>query len=459
MSAPPTTSIGEPVKLTGSPVVAGPTLFGLASDRLRVWGVKSALSLIDQALTSGAGFAVNLFLARWLTPPLYGAFAVAFAASLFVSGFHNVLVLEPLSVYGPARHASNLLAYFRVQIRLHFFLVGALAGIGLLAALVSWFVTPEKDLAFAVAGSAIALPFFLLLWLVRRMCYVVQKPSLAVSGSVAYLVAALIGLFALRYFGKVSPFSVFLLIGVTSLFASAIVLCRLERAWGSGPRFTLSMRSILKENWSYGRWLVGTAVLFAVSTQTQTFLAAGILGLGAAGILRAVQLPSLIMTQITTATGLLVLPAFSYDFGKGLMNRMRQKAKFVSLSLTGEALCFAALLAFFPGRTEQLLFGGKYAAYAWLIPVFALMPVCNGVATGYSMALRASQKPHFDLISNACATPVAVLTAFFFMHWWGIAGAVASMLSSYAVLSIVTLVCYRSSLVAPSSFTMRASDS
>jgi O-antigen/teichoic acid export membrane protein len=415
-----------------------------------VWGLKSALSLIDQALTSGAGFVVNLFLARWLSPSLYGAFAVAFAASLFVSGFHNVLVLEPLSVYGPARHASNLLAYFRVQTRLHFFLVGALSGIGLVAAFVSWFVSPETDLAFAVAGSAIALPFFLLLWLARRMCYVVQKPSLAVSGSVAYLVSTVIGLFALRHFGEVSPFSVFLLIGLASLFASAILLWRLERAHGSGPQAALTMRSALKENWSYGRWLVGTAVLFAVSTQTQTFLAAGILGLGAAGILRAVQLPSLVMAQITTATGLLVLPAFSYDFGKGLMERMRQKAKFVSLSLTGEALCFAALLAFFPGRAEQLLFGGKYAAYAWLIPVFALMPVCTGLVTGYSMALRASQKPHFDLISNACATPVAILTAFFFMHWWGIAGAVASMLSSYAVLSTVTLVCYRRSLVAPS---------
>jgi O-antigen/teichoic acid export membrane protein len=459
MSAPPTTSIGEPVKLAGSPVAAGPTLFGLAPARLRVWGLKSALSLVDQALTSGAGFAVNVFLARWLSPSLYGAFAVAFAASLFVSGFHNVLVLEPLSVYGPARYASNLLAYFRVQTRLHFFLVGALSGIGLLAALVSWFVTPEKGLAFAMAGSAIALPFFLLLWLVRRMCYVVQKPSLAVSGSVVYLAATLIGLFALRYLGKVSPFSVFLLIGVTSLLASAIVLWRLEGAQGSGLHVALSMGSVLKENWSYGRWLVGTAVLFAVSTQTQTFLAAGILGLGAAGILRAVQIPSLVMTQIATATGLLVLPAFSYDFGKGLTERMRQKAKFVSLSLTGEALCFAALLALFPGRAERLLFGGKYAAYAWLIPVFALMPVFTGLSTGYSMALRASQKPHFDLISNACATPVAVLTAFFFMHWWGIAGAVASMLSSYAVLSIVTLVCYRRSLVAPPWFTMQASDS
>src|SRR6266481_1993479 len=105
MSTPPTTSIGEPAELSESPVTPRLTLFGLSRDRVRVWGLKSVLSLVDQALTSGAGFAVNIFLARWLAPALYGAFAVAFAAALFVAGFHNVLLLEPLSVFGPARHA------------------------------------------------------------------------------------------------------------------------------------------------------------------------------------------------------------------------------------------------------------------------------------------------------------------------------------------------------------------
>src|SRR5260370_40120814 len=83
----------------------------LTPAKLRVWGWRSAMSLVDQGLTSGAGFAVNLLLARWLAPESYGAFAVAFAGFLFVSGFHNVLLLEPISVMGPLRYmgwASSL---------------------------------------------------------------------------------------------------------------------------------------------------------------------------------------------------------------------------------------------------------------------------------------------------------------------------------------------------------------
>src|SRR5690349_20138293 len=90
------------------------------AERLRALGLKSALALVDQGLFSGAGFLVNLLLARWLAPASYGAFAVAFAGFLFISGFHNVLVLEPLTVMGPGRHSDNLPAYFRAQLQINF---------------------------------------------------------------------------------------------------------------------------------------------------------------------------------------------------------------------------------------------------------------------------------------------------------------------------------------------------
>jgi Na+-driven multidrug efflux pump len=60
--------------------------------------------------------------------------------------------------------------------------------------------------------------------------------------------------------------------------------------------------------------------------------------------------------------------------------------------------------------------------------------------TGFSMALRASQKPRFDLVSNLCAAPAAIVSAIVFMRLWGLAGAAASMLLSYVVLCGVTIV-------------------
>src|SRR5579863_9326868 len=90
-------SVGAPPPEAATPERIPPLVF--TSANLRIWGKKSVLTLVDQGFTSGAGFGVNVLLARWVSAEIYGAFAVAFAGFLFVSGFQNVLSLEPLSVF------------------------------------------------------------------------------------------------------------------------------------------------------------------------------------------------------------------------------------------------------------------------------------------------------------------------------------------------------------------------
>src|SRR5882724_4789435 len=418
----------------------------LTPANLRVWGWRSGMSLVDQGLTSGAGFAVNLLLARWMTPEVYGAFAVAFTGFVFVSGFHSVLLLEPMSVMGPSLHGERLPGYFRAQIAVHVVLVGVLSAAAILAGGVLWRIVPSSPLVGAVLGAGLTLPLLLLLWLVRRMCYVVQRPSIAVTGTALYLVFVAAGLFVLGHLGWLGTFTAFALMGCGSLAAAGLLLWRLRLIKSEpGAESSVSWSVALRENWAYGRWLIGSMVLYSISSQTQTFLVAAFFGLGAAGILRAMQIPSLVMMQVTTAAGLLVLPAFSYDFGRGQVERLRHKVMLVSASLTVGTVSFAAILGLLAGRMEHLLFGGKYAAYAWLMPVLALIPVCAGFSMGYSMGMRASRRPQFDLLANAVAAPVGVVSAVWFMRWWGLAGAAASMGLSFAIYAVVTFCVYRTS--------------
>ena len=414
----------------------------VTASKLRRWGVQSALAILDQGLTAAAGFGVNLVLARWLTSESYGAFAVAFAGYLFVSGFHNVLLLEPLSVLGPARHANSLPRYFKAQIKVHVILVGVLAFVVLLAGIVTQRLAPGNPLIAALIASALAVPLMLLLWLVRRICYVLKRPSVAVLGSVTYLVLVSAFLGLAWVLGKVTPFLAFLLMGFASLGSSALLLWRLNlRSKGSARLYR--WRVVLKENWTYGRWLVGSAFLYAATSQLQMVLAAVLLGLGAAGVLRAMQIPSLVMTQVITATGLLVLPVFSYDFGRGQIQRLRKRAVIVSAVLVVATIAFVLVLASFAGPLERILFAGKYSTYAWLMPILALVPVLNGFATGYSVALRASQKPQCDLIANLVAAPVGLISAVLLMRFWGLAGAATSMVLGFLALSATTFVCFR----------------
>jgi O-antigen/teichoic acid export membrane protein len=136
----------------------------------------------------------------------------------------------------------------------------------------------------------------------------------------------------------------------------------------------------------------------------------------------------------------------SSDFGLGHIAGLRKKATLTTLFLTISALIYAAILLVFAGPAEHALYGGKYALYVGLIPMFALIPVCTGFATGYSMALRACQKPHFDLLSNGVAAPLGVLSCVLFIHWWGIKGAVASMVLGFAAYALVYFRSYKVTL-------------
>jgi O-antigen/teichoic acid export membrane protein len=277
------------------------------------------------------------------------------------------------------------------------------------------------------------------------MCYVLQRPSIALLGSGFYIVFVLSGLFLLKYFHHVSPLTAFVLMSTGSLFSAWVLWHKLGLRQAPGPEDgrEAKWREVARENWNYGRWLVGSTALNSVSTQAQMFLVASTLGLGAAGVLRAMQIPALVMTHTLSATGLLILPAFSYDFGNGSVARLRHKATLVSFGLIGGTLAFAAALALVAPRTEHLLYGGKYGQYAWLMPVLALVPAALGASIGYSMALRAMHRPHFDLVANAVAAPVGVVSAIALMHWWGLGGAAASIVLSYTTYAIVTCWIYR----------------
>ena len=406
----------------------------LTPERLRVWGIRSGISILDQGLTSGAGFLLNLLLARWLTGEAYGAFAVTFTTVLFIAGFQNVLVLEPMSVFGPSNYVRRMPGYFAGQIKVHAVLVGILSALLLGIAATMMRMRVSEHLVLATAGSAVTLPFILLLWLVRRMCYVVHRPSAAVLGSAIYLVCVLTGLFALHQWGWLTPWSAFFLMAATSIPATLLLLWRLGVVSPDLSNVS-SLRDTFRENWRYGRWLVASTTLYSATSQTQTYLTAGFLGLGASGIFRAMQIPSLVMTQIIIAMSLFVLPIMARQFGVGHIYRLRKSAVLASLLLTIMSIAYAGALAIFCKPIESALFGGKYSASAWLIPILGLVPVCVAFGTGFSMALRASQQSHLDLLANVISAVVGLVTAVVFIKIWGLPGAAVSLIAGYAAYS------------------------
>jgi Na+-driven multidrug efflux pump len=70
------------------------------------------------------------------------------------------------------------------------------------------------------------------------------------------------------------------------------------------------------------------------------------------------------------------------------------------------------------------------------------VPAASGFNQGFSLALRATQRPYFDLIASALAAPIGVISAIALIRWWGIGGAATSLVLGYASIAIVTVFCF-----------------
>jgi O-antigen/teichoic acid export membrane protein len=415
----------------------------ISQDRLWFWGMRSSLSFLDQGLFSGSSFLLNIFLARWLSKEAYGVFAVCFTGVLFFTGFHNVLLIEPMTVIGPSCYPDRLTEYFGAQLRTHLVIVAPLSLLALGASGLLMLSPVPSALAPAMAASAVSLPLILLFYLLRRMCYVVQNPLAAARASAVYGTTLVLGAFALEYAGKCTPVSALLLMAVAAL-PPCILILRSQRISPDvlRPHSSLRLRQILAENWGYGRWLVLTSALSWMLMQVQTVLSAGLLTLAAAGALRAMQLPSLVLSQLIAATVLLLLPSISYELGRGDLARFHHKVLFSTAAFSGFGLAFVAALYLFSAPLERILFGGKYTSSAWLMPVLGLAPVFTGMASGLAHALRALRKAKYELLAYIPAAVTSLALALTLMPRWGLSGAAISMVAGSASLAIGVSACY-----------------
>ncbi|MFZ0282426.1 MAG: hypothetical protein WAL29_12310 [Bacteroidales bacterium] len=417
---------------------------GLEFARLKTWSGRGAAAILDQGLFSSTNFIVNIFLARWLNIESYGAFAVAFAVLLFLAGFHSALILEPLSALGPARYHHELPGYFGSQIKLHWLICGVLSLLLIIVGygFMKW--RPSDSLGLTMVGAALTFPFAMLLWLVRRFFYVLQRPSGALLGSGLYGILCLGGIFFLHSIGEISPFTGFITLGLSSLLSSALGLLGLMRPNSGGIKFQgLPLLPVLKAHWEYGCWFVGQAVLGIFIYQAPIFLGAAFLGLEGAGVYRAMQNFALPMTQIVIALVLFGIPILSKEFGRGNLLALRHKGFFITVTLIVIASLYELMLLFGYSFLEGVLYGGKFAAYAWIIPVLGLAPLASALAAGSQTALRALQKPQYVFYVTLATTPVVIFSAVLLTWWWGIGGLAASIALTYIFSSLLSIYFYR----------------
>lgn len=420
-------AVTEPRTAGGTPALA----------RLRQWAPRGLLALLDQGLISGANFMTGIFLARRAGPETYGAYMLLFAAFLLIANAHQALLLEPANVLAFSLFPGRNDRYLRVVLRLHGVFTAAFLALGGAALWLAPRLGMKTLLVNALSGMVIAVPCVLLFWLARAFAYLEFAPAAAVRGSAVYGGVLLVSILGVARLRGLTPESGYCCVAAASLAASLrLLVTRLP--WGHADAGEPGTGQVWARHWNFGRWGLGTVGLSWAQTNSISFISGSLLGLRDVGGLNALVALLLPMLQVLNSAARLALPRIAQIYtlhGAGATRRPVIRVAFVLVTLTA---AYALAISALRGTIFHHLYGERFMAYAWLVPLMGVHLVASGGMAACDIGFNSIQAPHasFPIKLLMVASMIPVNTA---LTWkFGLPGAAIGV-PAFSTLTAILL--------------------
>ncbi len=391
----------------------------------------------DQGLLSLSNFVVNILLARYLSIESYGFFSVIFAYFLFFSGFQNALVLEPVSVFGPAKYKSIIKEYFTTNFIINLLLALAITICFVIAAIYLYVFDGEYKVTLFFSLTSF---FILIHWFLRRICYVFERPEVAFYGSVVYALLVFCGLISLLYTGKFSINYAIIVMSIGSFGASLMIQHFLKFPLN----FYLNdhIKLIVKEHWKYSKWVLGSVFVHWLSSAFYLPMIASIIGTEATGSFKAFQNLFLPINQYITAMGLLLIPFIAkkvHILGKKWIRKGLLNTLILSFPLI---FIYLLVVNFFGDKIIVYLYGNqKYSYFLWSLPYWCLFTFIASINQLLGFFFKAIQKPNILFYAQSATAIFSVFGGVTLVTYLGLKGALYSMLISAMIMSLMQIYC------------------
>lgn len=418
--------MAEPGAVSTSTVASAP----LFARRLR-WAGRGAWAIADQGLFAVSNFAMNILLARWLTPTEYGAFAIAYSVFLLFGTLHTALLTEPMLIFGSAKYEAHFAPYMRMLLRGHW-LVAGLGGLLLaIGGGIAW-IAGSREIGITLIGLAPVAPCVLLTWLTRRACFARLQPHWAAAAGAVYLVLMLAGLFLLFHLGALSVLTALGVMGVASIVAGFWLIHRLEADQRIvSPNVTV--RGVLDDHWGYGRWALATSAISWVPSNVLLVAMSGFTGLAGSAAFKAMLNLVMPILQSLSALAILLLPAMVRVRGRPAFRKLLW---FALALFAGGAVAYWLLLGAFAEPLVRLLYKGRYANTAELLWVIGLLPVSAAVVAVLSSVLRAVERPDQIFWAYVASAVVTVSGGIWALSRWALLGAAVGQVAASAATAV-----------------------
>lgn len=396
------------------------------------WTGKGFWAVMDQGLFATSNFILNILLVRWLIPIEYGAFSVAYTIFLFLGAFHTGMLNEPMLVFGSGKYKGKIRAYLRVLL-LGNWIFGIIVGTIFFLAYLVFLLFTSSPLTPTLLGLAIASPFILFQWLMRRACYISLQPQFAAIAGAGYMVLILSSAFGLHYYEWLDPTTALFIMAFANLLSGLWLFFKL------GVHLNLNkdnelISQTLNDHWRYGRWASGTAALAWIPGNVFILFLPIWWGLEASAAYKALLNLLLPMLHLITAFSAILLPVLVGR--RGLTDFGRLVTRFSALFVL-VTIIYWLLLGVFGEPIIQFLYTGNYLEYVDLLWFTGIIPIMGALVTISMVALQALELPKIIFRAYLASSGVTLTIGLLFVLAWGVRGAMLGWLVTYIVSATI----------------------
>ncbi len=392
--------------------------------------------LADQTVVSGSNFLLGVLLVRLLDLESYGTYALLWMAVLFGLSINHAFISKPLLSLAPKMNKIAQQQYINSLLGMQSLLALLALVIGAVFYLIeSYFNSQIISLAFipvltGIVACQLLHDFF------RKTFFLQDKIVVTLGIDTLLYIGQLIAIGILGFLKVLTLQNV--LYSILAANMLALVFAPSFIPFFKTPKHLFIQH--FRKQWSYSKWLIGTAILQWFSGNYFLIVGAVVIGPVALGAIRMVQniMGVLHIFFLTIENSVPIQMAQQYALGS--WPKMLQYLKKNFLKISGLIALLLLSIALAAPYILKGLYGIKYMDYSYIVWVYCGLYCLVFVALPLQFVLRTIEKTHPLFIAYVLSTLFSFGAATPLVEQWRIGGVLAGLVLTQLITCVTYLI-------------------
>lgn len=374
----------------------------------------------DQALISAANFVGGIMFARFLGLHEFGRFSLAWMAAEFIGSLQFAAIIQPMLNIGPKQSPGDSETYYAaVKVQQGIFGLAVTLAVLIAVKLLGHLFGSDGfgDLAVPLAATVAAYQTHAFL---RRYFFVRRRARLALRIDVLRYAIQLGGTVAIGLFvyqGMAADTGLW----IVAIAAGAGAMPGLLYLGNVRPGVA-ALVAATRRHWHFSKWLMPSAVMFWMSSQTLFIVSGLVLGATAVGVLSAAKAVAGIINILLLALDNFAPAQAARAFHAAGSAALRRYLGRLAVGAGIASLAVVVILNLEADLIVRLIYGNKFEGVSSIVRIFSIAGFLFTLGTVLVIWSAAIELTKTIFLSQAASAAFSVLAAYPLGRYGGIEG-------------------------------------